>query len=92
MIERQTKFGRPDVNDAADMDRLVLQTMAVGSPKAQILGCETAALSDNALRTTRFTLCSGYAGAVSPFVRTSAIIAVNSSTPVLGTMMLLRRP
>jgi hypothetical protein len=35
---------------------------------------------------------SGYAGAVSPFVRTSAIVAVKSSTPVLGTMMLLRRP
>jgi hypothetical protein len=35
---------------------------------------------------------SAYAGAVSPFVRTSAIVAVKSSTPVLGTMMLLRRP
>src|SRR6267142_1460887 len=36
MTKRQTKFGRPDVNDAAEVDRLVLKTMAVGSPKAQI--------------------------------------------------------
>src|SRR4029077_5736633 len=36
MTERQTKFGYHDVNDAAEVDRLVLKTMAVGSPKAQI--------------------------------------------------------
>jgi hypothetical protein len=36
MTKRQTKFGRPDVNDAAEVDRLVLKTMAVGSPKADI--------------------------------------------------------
>ena len=36
MTKRQTKFGRRDVNDAAEVDRLVLKTMAVGSPKAQI--------------------------------------------------------
>jgi hypothetical protein len=36
MTKRQTKFRRPDVNDAAEVDRLVLKTMAVGSPKAQM--------------------------------------------------------
>ena len=35
MTKRQTKFGRPDVNDAAEVDRLVLKAI-VGSPKAQI--------------------------------------------------------
>ena len=36
MTKRQTKFWRPDVNDAAEVDRLVLKTMAVGSSKARI--------------------------------------------------------
>src|SRR5213593_1426994 len=49
-----------------------------------------------ALQPTRLPLqktnprLSGQAGAFSPF-RTSAIVDVKSSTPVLGTMMLLRR-
>ena len=33
-----------------------------------------------------------YSGALPLLVRTSEIAAVKSSTPVLGTMMLLRRP
>ena len=42
----------------AEVNRLVLKMMAVGSPKAEILGGEPAAPSANALRTTRSTLCS----------------------------------
>jgi len=36
MTKRQTKFGRPDVNDAKEVDRLVLKRMAAGSPKANV--------------------------------------------------------
>jgi len=43
----------------AEVDRLVLKTMAAGSLKVQISGGEPAAPSANALRTTRSTLFSG---------------------------------
>jgi len=59
MTKRQTKFGRPDVNDAPQMSRFVLSAMAIGSPTAQITGGEAAAPGTHALKTTRGTLCSG---------------------------------
>jgi hypothetical protein len=54
MTKRQTKFGRPDVNDAPQVSRFVLNAMAIGSPKAQITGGEAASVwhprvEDNAL-------------------------------------------
>ena len=47
MTERQTKFRRRDVNGrvAAEVDRLILMTMAAASPKAQISGGKPAAAS-----------------------------------------------
>ena len=56
MTKRQTKFGRPDVNDAAEVGSSVFKTMAAGSAKAQIQGGEPAAPGANALRTTRSAL------------------------------------
>ena len=66
MTKRQTKFGRPDVNDAAEVDRLVLRTMAVGSPETQISGRRTAAagcqrVEDNAFHLLQRLSWRGFA-------------------------------
>jgi len=45
MTKRQTKFGRRDVNDAEEVDRLVLKPMAAVPPKAPISGGKPAAAS-----------------------------------------------
>ena len=66
MTKRQTKFGRPDVNDATEVDRLVLKTMAVGSPETQISGRRTAAagcqrVEDNAFHLLQRLSWRGFA-------------------------------
>src|SRR6476646_8061659 len=83
MTKRQTKFGRPDVNDAEEVDRLVLKTMAVGSPKAQISRRRTHSpwcqrVEDNAFHLVQrlswrgFAVCKNFRNYRRKFINTRA--------------------